>query len=44
MNAPGIRAFYGAMEESTCLAEIRAPVGSHVVVGRFQFTRPVTTA
>ena len=41
MNAPGIPVFYGAMEESTCVAEARAPVGSHVVVARFELLRPV---
>ena len=41
MNAPGIPVFYGAMDEATCLAEARAPVGSHVVVARFELLRPV---
>ena len=41
MNAPGIRVFYGAMEESTCVAEVRAPVGSDVILARFEFTRSV---
>lgn len=35
MNASGISVFYGAMDVDTCLAEIRAPVGSSVVVGTF---------
>ena len=35
MNAEGIPVFYGALEERTCLAEIRAPVGSCVVLGKF---------
>ena len=35
MNAEGIPVFYGALEEETCLAEIRAPVGSLVALGRF---------
>ena len=35
MNAAGISVFYGAMEEETCIAEARAPVGSYVVIGRF---------
>ena len=41
MNAPGIRVFYGAMEKATCLAEIRAPAGSYVVIGRFELTKPL---
>ena len=41
MNASGIPVFYGAMEEDTCVAELRAPVGSHVVLGRFELLRPV---
>ncbi|MEJ1402437.1 MAG: RES domain-containing protein [Candidatus Sedimenticola sp. (ex Thyasira tokunagai)] len=35
MNAEGISVFYGATDVDTCIAEIRAPVGSHVVIGRF---------
>lgn len=35
MNAKGIRALYGALEWRTCIAELRAPVGSHVVLGKF---------
>lgn len=41
MNAPGISVFYGAMDESTCVAEARAPVGSHVVVAKFELLHPV---
>ena len=41
MNAPGIRVFYGALEESTCVAEARAPVGSHVVVANFELLHSV---
>ncbi len=41
MNAPGIPVFYGAMDECTCIAEIRPPVGSYVVVARFELLRPV---
>ena len=29
------------MDRSTCVSEIRAPVGSHVVVGEFELLRPV---
>jgi hypothetical protein len=41
MNAAGISVFYGAMEADTCIAEARAPVGSYVVLGRFEIIRPV---
>jgi len=35
MNATGISVFYGALDEATCLAEIRAPVGSWVATCGF---------
>jgi hypothetical protein len=35
MNAEGISVFYGATDIHTCIAEIRAPVGGYVVIGRF---------
>ena len=41
LNAPGIPGFYGATDEATCIAEIRPPVGAHVVVGRFDVLRPL---
>lgn len=41
MNAPGISVFYGATDAETCIAEVRPPVGSHVVVGRFQIIRNI---
>ena len=41
MNAPGIPVFYGALDEHTCAAEARAPVGSDVVVAKFELLRPV---
>ena len=41
MNAQGIPVFYGAFDPDTCVAEVRAPVGSHVVVARFELLRPV---
>ena len=41
MNAQGIRVFYGALDEKTCVSEIRALVGSYVVVGRFELLRRV---
>ncbi len=41
MNAQGIRVFYGALDEKTCVSEIRALVGSYVVVGKFELLRSV---
>ena len=41
MNAEGIPVFYGALEQETCVAEVRAPVGSHVVVAGFEALRPL---
>ena len=41
MNAQGIPVFYGAMDPPTCVPEVRAPVGAHVVLGRFDLLRPV---
>jgi hypothetical protein len=41
MNAAGISVFYGAKEADTCIAEVRAPVGSYVVLGRFEIIRPI---
>lgn len=41
MNAAGISVFYGAQDRGTCVAEVRAPVGSSVILGRFEFVRPV---
>ena len=41
MNAEGISVFYGAMEMETCVSEIRAPVGSRVVVGKFELLHTV---
>ena len=41
MNAAGIPVFYGAMEKDTCIAELRAPVGSQVIVAKFELLRPV---
>jgi hypothetical protein len=39
MNASGISMFYGSKEPHVALAEIRPPVGSDVVVGRFEIIR-----
>ena len=41
MNARGISVFYGAIESSTALAEVRPPVGSQVVVAKFAITHPL---
>lgn len=41
MNAAGIRVFYGALRVDICVAELRPPVGSHIVVGAFTPTRPL---
>jgi RES domain len=39
MNAKGISVFYGATNASVALAEVRPPVGSKVVVGKFTIVR-----
>jgi len=41
MNAIGIGVFYGATESEVALAEVRPPVGSKVLVGRFEIVRPL---
>ena len=41
MNARGIPVFYGATSEAVVLAEVRPPVGSQVLVGRFDIVRPI---
>src|SRR3954470_5589142 len=41
MNARGISVFYGALEAATAVAEVRPPVGSKVLVVRFEILRPV---
>lgn len=41
MNARGISVFYGANEASLTIAEVRPPVGSQVVVARFDIVRPL---
>jgi hypothetical protein len=41
MNAHGIGVFYGATDPLIGLAEVRPPVGSKVVVGRFELLRPL---
>ena len=41
MNARGIPVFYGATDEKVALAEVRPPVGSNVVVAKFDIIREV---
>lgn len=41
MNPKGVSVFYGAMDPETCIAEVRPPVGSHVVLGKFHLLRDV---
>jgi hypothetical protein len=40
MNAQGVAVFYGASDAGTALAEVRPPVGSKVLHGRFDLVRP----
>ena len=41
MNARGISVFYGASRPNVAIAEVRPPVGSRVVVARFEIIRPL---
>ena len=41
MNPEGIPVFYGAMNLTTCIAEVRPPVGSYVVAGKFKLLKEV---
>ena len=41
MNAAGISVFYGATDAQVALSEVRPPVGSRVVVCRFEIIRPL---
>jgi hypothetical protein len=41
MNAAGISVFYGATDPEVALAEVRPPVGSRVLIGRFEVIRPL---
>lgn len=41
MNAKGISVFYGATNADSALAEVRPPVGSKVVVAKFEIIRPL---
>ncbi|MEW8439906.1 MAG: RES domain-containing protein [Candidatus Thiodiazotropha taylori] len=42
MNAKGISVFYGATNPEVALAEVRPPVGSQVVIAKFDYIRPVS--
>jgi hypothetical protein len=42
MNALGIPVFYGAFDPRTALAEVRPPVGSWVLLGRFDVQREIS--
>ena len=42
MNAEGIPVFYGALEKETCVSEVRAPVGSFVVLVKFDLLSPIS--
>jgi hypothetical protein len=39
MNARGISVFYGSTEQGIAISEVRPPVGSRVVLARFEFIR-----
>lgn len=41
MNPSGISVFYGAKEPDTAISEVRPPVGSWVVVARFNLLKPL---
>jgi len=41
MNARGVALFYGATHPEAALAEVRPPVGSRTLVGRFDIVRPL---
>ena len=41
MNAQGVSVFYGALEQLTCISELRPPVGTSVVIGQFNVIRHV---
>jgi hypothetical protein len=41
MNARGIAVFYGATHPDVAIGEVRPPVGSHVLSGRFDIIRPL---
>ena len=39
MNAKGVSVFYGTLDLDTAIAEVRPPVGSRVIVGRFELKK-----
>lgn len=41
MNPRGVPVFYGSMSMNSCVSELRPPVGSIVIVGRFTLLRPL---
>jgi hypothetical protein len=41
MNAAGVAVFYGATDPIVALNEVRPPVGSKVLIGRFEVIRPL---
>jgi len=41
MNPHGVAVFYGATDPLVSLAEVRPPVGSRVIIGRFEVIRPL---
>lgn len=41
MNAFGVSVFYGSNDPNVALAEVRPPVGSRVLVGKFNLLRPL---
>lgn len=41
LNSAGIPAFYGALDRDTAIAEVRPPVGAHVIVGAFRPLRRI---
>ena len=41
MNARGISVFYGANDPEVAIAEVRPPVGSQVMLARFDIVRPL---
>jgi hypothetical protein len=41
MNPAGISVFYASFDAATCVAELRAPVGGNVVVGKFELLKPI---
>lgn len=41
MNAKGVSVFYGSTQPAIAIAEVRPPVGSHVVVAAFKISRPL---